>query len=51
MGIRELGYKGFEVGQELKLGTGGVSVVLRRRESILRKVPEIREEILRKLVK
>jgi len=50
VGIRELGYKGLEVGEELKLGAGGVSVALRRGESILRKKPEIREEILRKLV-
>jgi REP element-mobilizing transposase RayT len=51
VGIRELGYKGLEVGQELNLGAGGVSIALRRGESILSKKPEIREEILRKLVK
>jgi putative transposase len=51
IGVRELGYKGLEVGQELNLGPGGVSVALRRGESILRGRPEMKEEILRKLVK
>jgi len=51
VGIRELGYKGLEVGQELNLGAGGVSVALRRGESFLRERPEIKEEILKKLVK
>jgi putative transposase len=51
IGIRELGYKGFEVGRELNLSPGGVSIAMRRGELVLRKMPEIREEILRKLVK
>ena len=51
IGVRELGYKGLEVGQELNLGPGGVSVALRRGEAILRERPEMKEEILRKLVK
>ena len=51
IGIRELGYKGFQVGRELNLGAGGVSIALRRGESILRERPGLREEILGKLVK
>lgn len=51
IGIRELGYKGFQMGRELKLGAGGVSIALRRGESILRERPGLREEILGKLVK
>ena len=33
IGVRELGYRGLEVGQELNLGAAGVSVALRRGES------------------
>ena len=51
IGIRELGFKGIQVGRELNLGAGGVSIALRRGESILRERPELREEILGKLVK
>jgi hypothetical protein len=47
---RSKGYKGLEVGQELNLGPGGVSVALRRGESTLRERPEMKEEILGKLV-
>jgi hypothetical protein len=49
--VRKLGYKGIEVGQGLNLGAGGVSVALRRRESMLRERPEIKEKILKQLVK
>ena len=49
--VRELGYRGLEVGRELNLGAAGVSVALRRGESILRERPGIKEEVLRKLVK
>ena len=51
IGVRELGYRGLEVGRELNLGAAGVSVALRRGESILRERPGIKEEVLRKLVK
>lgn len=51
IGVRELGYNGLEIGRELNLGAAGVSVALRRGESILRERPEIKEEVLRKLVK
>jgi hypothetical protein len=51
IGVRELGYRGLEVGRELNLGAAGVSVALRRGKSILRERPEIKEEVLRKLVK
>lgn len=51
IGVRELGYRGLEVGRELNLGAAGVSVALRRGELILRQRPGIKEEVLRKLVK
>ncbi len=51
IGIRELGYKGFEVGRELNLSPGGVSIAMRRGELVLRRRPEIREEILTKISK
>jgi putative transposase len=51
IGIRELGYKGIEIGQALNLGAGGVSLALRRGESALRERPEIKEKILKQLVK
>ena len=51
IGIREMGYKGFEIGRELNMGAGGVSLALRRGESILRERVGIKEEILQKLVK
>jgi len=49
--VRELGYRGNEVGEELHLGGGGVSVALGRGASILRERPELQEEILQNLVK
>ena len=51
MDIRELGYNGFEVGRQLNLDPGGVSIAMRQGELVLRKRSEIREEILRRLVK
>jgi len=51
IGVRELGYKGLEIGQELNLGPGGVSVALCRGGSILRERPRISEEIREKLIK
>jgi hypothetical protein len=48
MGIKELGYNGFEVGRQLNLSSGGVSIAMRQGELVLRKRPEIRKEILRK---
>ena len=51
IGMRERGYKGIQMGRELNLGAGGVSIALRRGESILRERPELREVILGKLVK
>jgi hypothetical protein len=51
IGVREMGYKGFEIGRALNMGAGGVSLALRRGESILRERVGIKEEILRKLVK
>jgi len=38
-------------GKELTFEAGGVSVALRRGELILREWPEIKEKVLRKLVK
>lgn len=49
--VREFEYRGNEVGKELHLGAGGVSVALRRGSLILRERPEIQEEILENLVK
>jgi hypothetical protein len=49
--IRELGYKGTEVGKELTLGPAGVSIALRRGESFLGKRQGIKEEILQELAK
>ena len=49
IGIRELGYRGIEIGQALNLGAGGVSLALRRGESSLRERPEIKEEILKQI--
>ena len=49
--IRELGYKGTEVGRELNLGPAGVSIALRRGESFLAEKQEIKEEILQELEK
>jgi putative transposase len=51
IGIRELGCKGLAIGRELNLGPGGVSIALRRGESILRERSELREEILGKIAK
>jgi hypothetical protein len=51
VGIRELGYKGFELGRELNLGASGVSIALRRGESFLRENPGLRERILSELAK
>jgi hypothetical protein len=50
IGGRELGYRGLEVGRELNLGAAGVSVALRRGESILRERPGIKEKVLQKSV-
>ena len=51
LAIRELGYKGFELGRELNLGAAGVSIAIRRGESFLREKPEVKEMILSGLVK
>ena len=44
--IRDLGYKGFELGRELNLGPAGVSIAMRRGETILKEKPAIKEMIL-----
>lgn len=51
LAIRELGYKGLELGRELNLGAAGVSIAVRRGESLLRDKPEFKEEILFELAK
>jgi putative transposase len=49
--IRELGYKGKEVGKELNLGPSGVSIALRRGETFLAERQELKEQILQELEK
>ena len=49
--VRELGYKGIDIGKELNLGSAGVSRALRRGDVALRKNPNLKERILRELVK
>ena len=51
VGIRELGYKSFELGRELNLGASGVSIALRRGESLLRSEPGLQERIFSLLEK
>jgi hypothetical protein len=49
--IREVGYKGLEVGQELNIGPAGVSIALRRGERILKERTSLKEKILKELAK
>lgn len=44
--VRELGYKGKEVGQELRLGPTGVSIAVRRGENVLMNSPELKIKAL-----
>jgi putative transposase len=44
--VRELGYKGIDIGKELNLGSAGVSRALRRGEVALRKNPDLKKRIL-----
>jgi len=46
LAIRELGYKGIEVGRELNLTSSGVSIALRRGIETVKKRPEFKKEIL-----
>ncbi len=43
LAIREFGFKGIEVGKELHLTSSGVSLALRRGESLVRCKPELRK--------
>jgi REP element-mobilizing transposase RayT len=43
LAIREYGFKGIEVGKELHLSSSGVSIALRRGESLIRSNPELRK--------
>jgi len=49
--IRELGYSGKELGQELNIGSAGVSRALRRAESVFREKPEMKQRLLSAIVK
>lgn len=49
--MRELGYKGMDIGKELNLGSAGVSRALRRGEVFLNKNQSLKERILKELVK
>jgi len=44
--VRELGYKGLELGKELHLGPAGVSIAVRRGEFVIRERPELKEKVL-----
>jgi REP element-mobilizing transposase RayT len=46
LAVRDLGYKGKEVGRELHLGPTGVSVAVRRGEKALQHSPELRNRML-----
>jgi hypothetical protein len=46
LAIRERGYKGSELGRELQLGPAGVSIAVRRGESLMRERPDVREKVL-----
>jgi putative transposase len=51
LAIRELGYKGLELSEELHLGPAGVSIAVRRGESLVRERPDLREKVFDKLEK
>jgi putative transposase len=46
LAIRELGFKGTEVGKELHLTSSGVSIALRRGELLIRGEPELKGKLL-----
>lgn len=43
--VRELGYKGQEVGRELNLGPAGVSIAIRRGERAIKDAPGVKERV------
>ena len=51
MAVRELGYKGFEVGRELRMGPAGVSLAIRRAERVFREQPEMKRMLILELEK
>jgi REP element-mobilizing transposase RayT len=44
--VRELGYKGLELGKELHLSPAGVSIAVRRGEFLIRERPELKQKVL-----
>lgn len=46
LAVREMGYKGFEVGKEMHLGPAGVSIAVRRGEVLMRNNPGLKEKIM-----
>lgn len=46
LAIRELGYKGIEVGKELHLTSSGVSIAVRRGELLIQDKPELKGKLL-----
>jgi hypothetical protein len=51
LAIRELGYKGLELEKELHLGPAGVSIAVRRGESLMRERPDFKEKVLSQIDK
>jgi putative transposase len=51
LAIRELGHKALALGKELHLGPSGVSIALRRGESLMRERPDFKEKVLSQLDK
>jgi hypothetical protein len=51
LAVRELGYRGFEVGGELRLGPAGVSLAIRRGELLFKERPNLKKEALRLIEK
>jgi chromosomal replication initiation ATPase DnaA len=51
LAVRELGYRAYEVGKELRLGAAGVSISLRRTEVLFRNQPDLKNKIFRLLEK
>jgi REP element-mobilizing transposase RayT len=46
LAVREMGYKCFEVGKELRLGPAGVSIAMRRGEVLFGNKPEIKRKLM-----
>jgi chromosomal replication initiation ATPase DnaA len=51
LAARELGYKGIEIGKDLRMGPAGVSIGIRRGERLFRGKAGLKKEILRLIEK